>query len=142
MDINVLLNSLFKEISKEIQSNSNFRERIVQTIEKHISVADKKKVQSHRRKPGLFDPMLVYRAEPGTLKLRLEELSIDELKDIVAEHGMDRTKLAMKWKGKDRLIELIITTVHSRSQKGDVFRTTTTTKNAESVQQKNQTDRE
>jgi hypothetical protein len=35
---------------------------------------------------------------------------------------MDRTKLAMKWKAKDRLIELIISAVKSRSQKGDAFR--------------------
>ena len=142
MNINALLNSLFREISNEIHTNSGFRERIVQTIDKHIGAADKKKVQSHRRKPGPFDPMLLYRAQPETLKSRLEGVSIDELKDIIAEHSMDRIKLAMKWKSKDRLIDLIITTVHSRSQKGDVFRTNMTTQNSESVQQNNQPDRE
>jgi hypothetical protein len=35
---------------------------------------------------------------------------------------MDRTKLAMKWKDKPRLVELIVSTVESRAQKGDAFR--------------------
>ncbi len=56
------------------------------------------------------------------LRTRLDELNIDELKDIVAEQGMDRSKLAMKWKKKDRIINLIITAVESRIHKGDAFR--------------------
>ena len=40
---------------------------------------------------------------------------------MIAEHGMDRDKLAMKWKTPDRLIERIVDTVRSRSAKGDVF---------------------
>jgi hypothetical protein len=35
---------------------------------------------------------------------------------------MDRSKLAMKWKTKDRLVELIVSTVASRARKGDAFR--------------------
>jgi hypothetical protein len=41
---------------------------------------------------------------------------------MIAEQGMDRTKLARKWKAKDRLIQLIVTSVKSRAQKGDAFR--------------------
>jgi hypothetical protein len=52
----------------------------------------------------------------------LAGLSIDQLKDIIAEHGMDTDKLAMKWKGRDRIIALIVTTVKSRMAKGDAFR--------------------
>jgi len=50
-------------------------------------------------------------------------LNIEELKDIVAEQGMDRSKLARKWKNKERLINLIVTAVESRMRKGDAFRT-------------------
>ena len=35
---------------------------------------------------------------------------------------MDGAKLAMKWKSADRLVELIVASVASRSRKGDVFR--------------------
>jgi hypothetical protein len=47
---------------------------------------------------------------------------MEELKDIVAEHGMDSRKLAMKWKTPDRLIDLIVETVRERVTKGNVFR--------------------
>ncbi|GAH95753.1 unnamed protein product [marine sediment metagenome] len=55
--------------------------------------------------------------------MKMTELNIEELKDIIAEQGMDRSKLAMKWKNKERLVSLIITTVESRVHKGDAFRT-------------------
>jgi hypothetical protein len=66
--------------------------------------------------------MAVNREHPEELPRRLGELSVEELKDIIAEHGMDRARLARKWKAKDRLIELIVNAVKSRAQKGDAFR--------------------
>ena len=45
-----------------------------------------------------------------------------ELKDIVADYGMDPSKLAMKWKDRDRVIKLIIDTSQRRASKGDAFR--------------------
>ena len=66
--------------------------------------------------------MALHREHPEDLARRLDELTIEELKDIVAENGMDRAKLAMKWKTKDRLISLIVTTVKNRALKGDEFR--------------------
>jgi hypothetical protein len=76
-----------------------------------------------RRTAPVFDPFVIYR-EDGleALRQRLEDLSVEQLKDIIAEHGMDRDKLAMKWKTPDRLVERITMTVSSRAQKGDVFR--------------------
>ncbi len=125
MDTIKLLNAIWGEFLKELRLNQDFRTRIVQIIEKNTTnaSADEWSRRSRRRKPGPFDPMAVYREQPETLKSRLEDLEIEELKDIIAEHGMDKAKLAMKWKSKERLIDLIITTIQSRSQKGDVFRT-------------------
>jgi hypothetical protein len=122
MDIEKILKNISREILIEIKTNSAFRSRIVQSIEQHIEFNSTKPARTNRRKQGVFDPMFVYNSRQDTLKPRLEELAIDELKDIIAEHGMDRAKLAMKWKSKERLIDLIITTVHNRSQKGDAFR--------------------
>lgn len=59
--------------------------------------------------------------EPA-LRARLGELSVDQLKDVVAEHGMDPSKLAMRWKTPGKLIDLIAPTVRDRSEKGDAFR--------------------
>ena len=36
-------------------------------------------------------------------------LDVDQLKDVVAQHQMDRAKLAMKWRTPERLIDLIVT---------------------------------
>jgi len=50
-------------------------------------------------------------------------LSVEQLKDIVSEHALDSSRLALKWKSADRLVELIVATVRSRIEKGDAFRT-------------------
>lgn len=76
-----------------------------------------------RRTAPVFDPFVIHREDgPEALRQRLEDLSVEQLKDIIAEHGMDRDKLAMKWKTPDRLIDRITATVSSRAKKGDVFR--------------------
>ncbi len=78
---------------------------------------------SGRRTAPVLDPFVIHREDgPEVLRGRLGELSVEQLKDVIAEHGMDRDKLAMKWKTPDRLIERITTTVSVRAQKGDVFR--------------------
>ncbi len=122
MDMNALLKAIFGEFLKEFKTNPGFRDRMTKLIEKQDIRPDKDSKRSHRRKPGPFDPMEVYHNHPELLKGRLEALEIDQLKDIIAEQGMDQRKLAMKWKSKDRLIEHIIALVTSRAQKGDAFR--------------------
>jgi hypothetical protein len=44
------------------------------------------------------------------------------LRDIVAEHGMDNDRLAMKWKDSARVIDRIVERVASRLAKGPAFR--------------------
>lgn len=76
-----------------------------------------------RRAPGPFNPFDVY-AETGRSGLveRLSGCTVEELKDIIAEHGMDRDRLAMKWKTAERLIGRVVETVEARASKGDAFR--------------------
>ena len=76
-----------------------------------------------RRLPGALDPYAILR-ESGShgLEAALKALDIDQLKDIVAEHGMDPARLVMKWRKTDRIVEHIISFVASRDRKGDVFR--------------------
>lgn len=78
--------------------------------------------RTHRRAPALFDPFAAYAQSEHMLRQRLNGLHIEQLKDMVAEHGMDSSKLAMKWKAPGRLVELIVGTVRERSRKGDAFR--------------------
>ena len=76
-----------------------------------------------RRAPGLVDPfeILVSSGEEG-LRSRLQTLTVEQLKDVIAEHGMDRDRLAMKWKDEPRLIQRIVETSVTRANKGDAFR--------------------
>jgi len=76
-----------------------------------------------RRAKGPFDPFAVY-AETGEVGLRerLATLDLEALRDIVAEHGMDHDRLAMKWKDNGRVIDRIVEKVATRTAKGSAFR--------------------
>lgn len=76
-----------------------------------------------RRAKGPFDPFAVY-AETGEdgLRKRLGTLGLEQLRDIVAEHGMDHDRLAMKWKDTGRVIDRIVEKVAARTAKGSAFR--------------------
>ena len=76
----------------------------------------------NRRARPVLDPLQLYSDGEDRLREALADLSIEQLKDIVAEHGMDARRLAMRWKRRDRLEELIITTVRARLSKGSAFR--------------------
>lgn len=82
--------------------------------------------RSGRRAPGVLDPFAVY-AESGEtgLRDRLGQLDLEQLRDILAEHGMDHDRLAMKWKDTARVIDRIVDKVASRATKGSAFRPTT-----------------
>jgi len=56
------------------------------------------------------------------LRERLATLSLDQLRDIVAEYRVEPYTLAMKWKTPSRLIDLIADTIEQRSRKGEAFR--------------------
>lgn len=122
MDSDKLLKKIFDEFVEEVRANPDLNSRIERLLEAHTREEVKSSGQPHRRKPGPFDPMIVYREGLDALRLRLEELDIEQLKDIVAEQGMDRSRLALKWRTKDRLVNLIVTSVESRVHKGDAFR--------------------
>jgi hypothetical protein len=77
----------------------------------------------HRRASGVLDPFAVYSdAGEDGLRARLGELSLDQLRDIVAEHGMDNDRLAMRWKDPTRVIDRIVERVTTRLTKGSAFR--------------------
>lgn len=69
----------------------------------------------------MLDPIEVSIEGEHTLRTRLGELTVEQLKDIIADYGMDPGKLAMKWKDADRLIDRIVEYSIARAKKGNVF---------------------
>ena len=76
----------------------------------------------HRRPPAALDPIAIAREGEDALGSRRNQLSLDQLRDIVADYGMDPGKLVMKWKSSERVIDRIVEISMSRAQKGDAFR--------------------
>ncbi|NOX73487.1 MAG: hypothetical protein GXP03_07655 [Alphaproteobacteria bacterium] len=76
----------------------------------------------NRRAPSVFNPIEFARDGDMELRKKLSELSIEQLKDMVAEHGMDPGKLVMKWKSTEKIVDRIVDISLSRAQKGDAFR--------------------
>jgi hypothetical protein len=70
----------------------------------------------------VLDPFDAAAEGEQALRQALAGLDVEQLKDIVAEQGMDPANLALKWKRNDRLVDLIVTTVNQRSRKGEAFR--------------------
>jgi hypothetical protein len=79
------------------------------------------KRQRRRAQPAI-DPFTSYEqgGEPA-LRHALAVLDVDQLKDVIAHHQMDRAKLAMKWQTPERLIDLIVAQTMSRAHKGEAF---------------------
>ena len=98
-------------------------EPVAQVARESKGAPTKAKPKRRRRSPGPWDPYDVY-AEVGEvgLKDRLSQLELEQLRDIVAEHGMNTDGLAMRWTKADRVIGRIVDRVVDRAAKGDAFR--------------------
>ncbi len=80
-----------------------------------------------RRRPSPLDPYAVV-ADDGVegLRQRLQPLDIEELKDIIAEYGMNHDGRAMSWKDHRRFVDRIIEKVDFGTTQGSAFRSATT----------------
>ena len=126
------LSRAFETILDEAQSRPEFAERLAQALNRgraqgSLRPAPRAAPRSeargrNRRARPVLDPLQLYPDGEDRLREGLADLSIEQLKDIVAEHGMDARKLAMRWKSRGRLEELIVTTVRTRLTKGSAFR--------------------
>jgi hypothetical protein len=76
-----------------------------------------------RRAPGPWDPYDVYgKVGEAGLREALSGLELEQLRDIIAEHGLDPDRRAIKWVTVDKVIGRIVDRVVDRSAKGDAFR--------------------
>ena len=76
----------------------------------------------NRRTPAVLDPVQLVKESEQVLREQLLGLTVEQLKDIVADHDMDPSKLVMRWKTRKRIVNHIVEMAMSRSRKGDAFR--------------------
>lgn len=128
---------LIREVVAVAQKDQGFARAVRRALDDAVPVRRRHSVKSgqepvsddsgtperrHRRAPAAVDVFQAYR-DGGEDRLRevLEPLTVDQLKDIVAQHQMDRSRLAMKWRTPHRLIEHIVGHTINRAHKGEAF---------------------
>lgn len=121
-ELSDVLARLVTVVAAEATRTPRFANAVVAAVSPTGGISAKPK-RAGRRAPGILDPFAIYgdAGEEG-LRNRLNELDLEHLRDIVAEHGMDHDRLAMKWKDPDRVIERIVEKVVTRAAKGSAFR--------------------
>lgn len=131
MSLRITLQKLVEVVSDEAERNPDFSNRLKTVLKSAVpesrpvstaSTAPRQRRARNRRPPAVLDPIQLAAQGEEALRTALEPLTLDQLKDIVADYGMDQDKLVMKWRKSHRVIERIIETSIRRAHKGDAFR--------------------
>jgi hypothetical protein len=130
------LRALFKVIEDEADLNPAFAERLfgalgdlAATIARDAAVKPAPKPRRARtpatpkagRAPAALDPVRHARQGEATLREGLAALSVQQLKDIIAEFGMDAGGQTTRWSRMERLVDHIVLVAMARATKGDAF---------------------
>jgi len=117
----LLVIDLATAISREAIRSSQFAERLA-TPAPDAASGEEQPRRRGRREPASIDPFALY-ADGGEegLQARLRELTLEQLRDVLAEHRMDQDRLGMKWKDKERVASRIVERVSERATKGWAF---------------------
>lgn len=120
------LRDLIDVVIEQAEKDEEFAKKLSDVFSGAVKKNDKKENDSkrgaNRRDAAVLDPIKLMEEGDNLLREKLEALTEKQLKDIIADFGMDPSKLAMKWKDKERLIRHIIDTSERRATKGDAFR--------------------
>ena len=129
MNLKQRLSVLVSAITEEAAKNESFRTNIERALGINTSpdvlqlgMDGALKQKGGRRTPAVLDPVELARQGEGTLRARISILTLDQLRDIVAQYGMDPGKLVMKWKDSNRVMDRIVELALARATKGDAFR--------------------
>ena len=134
MSVNSRLQNFVKVVSDEADRNPDFAERLRKALDSSPAPRGKSirrpvrdagsisRRPANRRSPAVLDPVMIAQRGEDPLRKSLESLALEQLKDIVADYGMDQRRLVMKWKTPARVIDHIVEVSVSRARKGDAFR--------------------
>jgi hypothetical protein len=123
VSIAALTTSVVEEAARTPRFANAMQAAVAQSADSTAGQSQSRSRRPARRAPGPIDPFAAY-ADGGEAGLREQLLALDleQLRDIVAQHGMDHDRLAMKWKDPARVIDRIVDKVTSRAAKGSAFR--------------------
>jgi hypothetical protein len=128
MNLRKALFELARAIADEAERNADLRSRIERalmldrSVARHESPTEATKRKGGRRTPAILDPIELARQGESSLRAGLARLTLEQLRDVVAEYGMDPGKLVMKWKDQSRVVDRIVELALARATKGDAFR--------------------
>lgn len=118
------LTKLLNIIVDEAGNNPEFAAKLEAVFNPAEGTAKSEPKQSRsKRNPAVLDPFEIALGQGmEALEGVLLSLNIDQLKDIIAQYGMNQDKLAMKWRKKEKCMERILEKTRDRTTKGDAFR--------------------
>lgn len=136
MSLRHTLNRLMRVVIEEAECNPDFEAALIDALVGAAAKHRPSKVDAaigqddygdakrgkNRRAPAALDPIQVVRDGEQTLRSALEKLSLEQLRDIVAEYGMDTGRLVMKWATPERVINRVVEMSVARAHKGNAFR--------------------
>ena len=134
MSFRTILRSLVKVVSDEAERNPKFAEQLRNVFKSAVPASPSKMASAasrkgpktgrpaNRRPPAVLNPVMLARQGEEALRAELSILTLEQLRDIVADYGMDPGRLVMKWKTTNRVIDRIVEISIGRAHKGDVFR--------------------
>src|SRR5437762_12996018 len=113
MNLKKTLSAIISVISAEADKNEAFKASLEQTLGIASKATGGRQAaaitgttrKGGRRTPAVFDPVELARQGEGVLRVRIGTLNLEQLRDIVAQYGMDPGKLVMKWKDTKRLMD-------------------------------------
>lgn len=111
--------SLLRLLATKIESSPHLLDDL------GLAVGDlPKKVKARTKRESVLIPdVFTIFSQGGEEALRavLDPLELPVLRKVVSQHGLDPSKLAVKWRNKERLVQLIMDRVLGRSEKGKTF---------------------
>lgn len=118
------LKELFRVIAAEAERNEKFRQDLEEVFSgvARPSPKTERKQPKNRRNAAVVNPYEAIKQGEQVLVDQLKGLDVEQLKDVISQFAFDSTKLALKWKDRERLIDLIVATTKGRLEKGDAFR--------------------
>ena len=127
MSLRTVLRDFVTVVVDEAEQNPDFAKRLRVVFESNAERTNKgtglrSARPANRRPPAVIDPVSLAAQGEEALRAALAALTLDQLKDIVADYGMDRDRLVMKWRTTNRVVDRIVEVSISREQKGDAFR--------------------